>query len=96
VHPRQKQTPGLNSAQRALFAEHGKKSVLVAALDGVLFRKALFAQVLERYLDPLIVEFLIFCAKLAVAASGAIEELDHPADRGVRFSLKLGCAADVN
>ena len=56
----------------------------------------LFAQVLERYLDPLIVEFLIVSTKLVTAASGAIEELGHLADWRMWLSFELGCAADVN
>jgi hypothetical protein len=56
----------------------------------------LFAQVLERYLDALIVEFLKVSTKLVAAACGAIEELGHLADWRVCLSFELGCAADVN
>ena len=58
--------------------------------------KMLFAQVLERYLDPLIVEFLIVSTELVAAACGAIEELGHLADWRVCLSFELGCAADVS
>lgn len=59
-------------------------------------KKTLLAQVLERHLDSLVIEFLIIGPKLIATAGGSIEELDHFADWGVRFAFELGCAADIN
>src|ERR1700704_400003 len=56
----------------------------------------LFAQILERHLDALIIEFLIVGTKLVAATSGAVEELGYLADRSVGFAFKLGRAANVD
>jgi hypothetical protein len=79
-----------------------KKNAAVAGLhrceelqDGG-FEKMLFAQILERDLDPLVVHLLIVSTELIAAVGRPIEELGHFAERGVWLSFKFGCAANVD
>jgi len=58
--------------------------------------KTLLAQVLERDLDALIVEFLIIAAELIAAARPAVEELTYDADGCVWFSLQHRCASNID
>src|SRR5438093_1035427 len=57
---------------------------------------SLFTQVLERNLDAFVVELLIVCPKLIATTGGAVEELSHLADRGMRLSFEMGRAANVD
>jgi hypothetical protein len=56
----------------------------------------LFAQVLERDLDALIVEFLEIAAELIAAVRPAVEELAYDTDRRVWFPLKHRCASNID
>src|SRR5262245_13424106 len=56
----------------------------------------LFAQVLERNLDALIVELLIIAAELIAAVRPAVEELTDDTDRCVWVSLKHRRASDID
>ena len=56
----------------------------------------LFAQVLERDLDALVVELLIIAAELLAAVRPAVEELTDGTDRCVWFSLKHRRASNID
>jgi hypothetical protein len=56
----------------------------------------LFAQVLERDLDAVIVKLLIVRTELIAAIGPAMKELAHHANRSVRLPFQLGRAADVD
>jgi hypothetical protein len=65
-------------------------------------QKSSFTQVLKRNLDSLVVELLVVGAKLVAAIGGAMEKLAHHSNRGVRLTIELGgapnvdCAIEVN
>ena len=59
-------------------------------------QKSLFAQILERNLDALVVELLIVAAKLIAAVGAAMEKLAHHSDRSVRLTFEPGCAPNVD
>ena len=56
----------------------------------------LFAQILERHLDPVIIKFLVIGSELISAACTAVEELTHDPDGGVRLALKSRRVAYVD
>ena len=58
--------------------------------------KLLFAQILERDLDALVIELLVVAAKLIATVGAAKEELAHHSDRSVRLALEPGRAADID
>src|SRR5689334_16684789 len=56
----------------------------------------LLAQVLERHLDPIIVELLEIGAELLSAARTAVEKLTHDSNGCVRLTLENGRASYVD
>src|SRR5262245_45376442 len=56
---------------------------------------SLFAQMLERDADALVIQLLEVGTELVAAARAAMEELRHSAERGVGLALDLGRAAEI-
>src|SRR5688572_24619859 len=105
--PALKQSPRFNTQGSRWFAARAKKCRVLRQGHSTAHNHAAnyarataknfsFAQVLESDLDAIVVELLIFAAKLIAPIGAAMEELaDHP-DWGVRLAFEAGRAADVD
>src|SRR5262245_54653657 len=63
---------------------------------GPTVEELLFAQILERSLDAVVVELLIFGAKLVAASGTAVEKLCHHSKRSMRQTVEPRGAANVD